>query len=65
MKRNGMLLLMIRTVQGLNEIEQQQQHRESLDNSFIDLSAQMMFDVDRRQVEEITQQGNVHITVLE
>lgn len=65
MKRNGMLLLMIRTVQGLNEIEQQQQHRESLDNSFIDLSAQMMFDVDRRQVEEITQQGNIHITVLE
>lgn len=60
-----MLLMMIRTVQGLNEIEQQQQHRESLDNSFIDLSAQMMFDVDRRQVEEITQQGNVHITVLE
>ena len=56
---------MIRTVQGWNEIEQQQQDRESLDNSFIDLSAQMMFDVDRRQVEEITQQGNVHITVLE
>lgn len=58
-------MMMIRTMQGLNEIEKQQQHQESLDNSFIDLSAQMMFDVDRRQVEEITQQGNVHITVLE
>ena len=63
MKRNGMML--IRTMLGLNEIERQQQHRESLDNSFIDLSAQMMFDVDRRQVEEISQQGNIHVTVLE
>ena len=63
---------MIRTMFEPSEIEQQQQqqqqqqqHRGSLDSTFVDLSAQMMFDVDRRHVEEITQHGNVHITVLE
>ena len=43
---------------------QQQQQQQQLDDSFVDLSAQMMHYTDQMHVEEVEEGGNVHVTTL-